>query len=242
MILERIPGERWSRVRAGWDGRTVAILAGGPSLTPEAFDRVREEREADRLRVIAINDAYLLAPWADVHYAADAKWHAWHTVGIDKPVLGLRADDVRARWAAFMGQKCSIQPAADKVADDVHVLRNRDHPYNKHGLSFDPHYLVCGKHGGFQALNLAILAGAGRILLLGYDANPEDPRRHFHGAHPIETDAPAQRYATFRESFRVAQHDIAATGIPVINCSPTSAIETFPRMTLEDALALGGAK
>lgn len=216
---------------------TVAALAGGPSLTPQAFEMVRAAREADRLRVIAINDSYLLAPWADVHYAADAKWHRWHTDGIAKPALGLRPEDVRARWAAFMGQKCTIQPSEKYVPDSVHVMRNRDHPYYGKGLSLDPDYLVTGKHGGFQVLNLAILAGATRILLLGYDAsNSQAGARHWHGSHPIETDSPEQRYQTFRQSFIDSQHEIAATGVAVLNCSPTSRIDTFPKIDLATAL------
>jgi hypothetical protein len=238
MILERIPGQRFSRVLRAWEGRTVALLAGGPSLTPQSFARVREEREADRLRVIAINDAYLLAPWADVHYAADVKWHRWHTAGVDKPALGLTEEDVRTRWAAFMGQKCTIQPGEQYLPDTLHVMRNRDHPRSTNGLSLDPEYLVTGCHGGFQSLNLAILAGAARILLLGYDARSGDRgERHFHGSHPIETDAPQSRYAVFREAFRVAENAITATGVRVINCSLASSIETFPKMALEDALA-----
>lgn len=237
MILERIPGERYSRVLRAWEGRAVALLAGGPSLTPDLFERVRAEREADRLRAIAINDSYLLAPWADVHYAADVKWHVWHTAGVDKPALGLRAEDVRVRWASFPGQRCTIQPSERHVPETVHVMRNRDHPNYGAGVSLDPQFLATGRHGGFQALNLAILAGVARILLLGYDARSSDAGgRHWHGSHPIETDAPESRYTTFRQAFVESQHSIKASGVTVINCSPISTIETFPRMTLEEAL------
>lgn len=51
-------------------GRTVAILAGGPSLTPAAVETVRARGWA----AIAINNAYTLAPWADALYAADGTW------------------------------------------------------------------------------------------------------------------------------------------------------------------------
>lgn len=239
MILERIPGERWSRVLPAWKGLTVAILAGGPSLNRGQFDLVREAREADRVRVIAINDSYLLAPWADVHYAADVKWHRWHTEGIDKPELGLKAADVRARWAAYIGQKCSIQPSADHVPAAVHIIRNRDHPDNTNGLSLDPNFIVTGRHGGFQALNIAILAGAAKVLLLGYDARLGTAgETHWHGDHPTAGRQPSQSsYDTFRRAFTEAENAIAATGVKVLNCSPISAIETFPRVPLEEALA-----
>ena len=55
-------------------GSTVAILAGGPSLTQAAVDEVRRRGWS----CIAINDAYRLAPWADVLFAADAEWWMRH--------------------------------------------------------------------------------------------------------------------------------------------------------------------
>lgn len=237
MILERIPGSRFSRVLPAWPGATVALLAGGPSLTPELFAMVGEARKADRLRVIAINDSYLLAPWADVHYAADAKWHRWHSAGI--PKVGLPAEEVRARWAAFPGQKCTIENCGGHVVDDtVHIMRNRDKVTNPHsGLSHDPEALATGRHSGFMALNLAILAGATNILLLGYDAKRgADGAPHWHGDHPVPSRA-EDAYVEFKMSFSKAQRDIEAAGVRVINCSMGSAIETFPKMPLAEALA-----
>lgn len=233
MILERIPGSRFSRVLRAWEGMTVAVLAGGPSLTRDAFQRVREAREADRLRVIAINDSYLLAPWADVHYAADAKWHRWHTQGIEKPLLGLRAEDVRVRWAAFMGQRCTIETTVSAVPDSVHVLRC----IHGFGLSNDPERLVTGKHGGFQCVNIPILAGAKKLLLLGFDArNGADGQKHWHGDHPVSSGDGI--YAEMRRAFSAAEKAIAETGVEVLNCSPTSAIDSFPKVRVEEALCL----
>ncbi len=244
MILERVKGERYSRVLPAWKGRVAVILAGGPSLTARDFDRVREAREADAIRSIAVNDSYLLAPWADVHYAADSKWHAWHVAGIPKPALGLTAEDVRARWAVFGGERCSIEPAKDYPVPAesaleadlrVHLLRNVHHPYRGAGLSLDPGFLVTGWNSGFQALNLAILAGASRVLLLGFDAcHAADGRSHWHGGHPRPSSGD---YGPFLRAFSAAEGAIAEAGVEVINCSPISRINSFPRMTLGEALA-----
>ncbi len=245
MILERVKGERFSRVLPLWKGRTVAILAGGPSLTAQAFEMVREAREADALRSIAVNDSYLLAPWADAHYAADAKWHTWHTAGIAKPALGLTAEDVRLRWSVFGGERCSIQPAKDYPVpaesalerdDRVHLLKNLHHPYRGAGLSRDPGYLVTGWNSGFQALNLAILAGASRVLLLGFDAcHTADGRSHWHGGHPTPSSGD---YEPFLRAFSAAEGAIADAGVEVVNCSQISRINAFPKMPLEETLAV----
>ena len=60
-------------VPKAWSGETVVVIATGPSLTAEDVDYCR-----GKARVIAINDAYTLAPWADALYATDAKWWHWH--------------------------------------------------------------------------------------------------------------------------------------------------------------------
>lgn len=45
-----------------------AVIATGPSLTQAQVDAVRH------LRVVAVSDAYLLAPWAEAMVSADAAW------------------------------------------------------------------------------------------------------------------------------------------------------------------------
>ena len=64
-----------------------------------------------------MNDSYLLAPWADIHYASDPRWHAWHTAGVPKPALGLTAEDVRERWAACREQHAVRAVPAAAAAD-----------------------------------------------------------------------------------------------------------------------------
>ena len=50
-----------------------AVLATGPSLTQEDIEFVK-----DRLRVIAVSDAYRLAPWAEALVSSDAAWWKAH--------------------------------------------------------------------------------------------------------------------------------------------------------------------
>lgn len=46
-----------------------AVLATGPSLNQAVVDSVR-----DRCRVVAVSDAYRMAPWADALASTDSKW------------------------------------------------------------------------------------------------------------------------------------------------------------------------
>ncbi len=234
MILERID-QVFSRVLKSWADDTAVLIGGGSSLTLRQVDLVKEARRTMPVRCIAVNDAYLIAPWADVLYAADQKWYRWHSMGIDKPVLGMTAAQVRQAFAAFAGERCSIQSARDVVQTNVHLLRNVDYPRHGEGLSLYPTGLVTGRNSGFQALNLSILAGAKTIILLGYDGRPSSGTgmANWHGEHPI--GAHPSSWEFIRRSFYVAAPRIESLGVRVLNCSPGSMIG-FESMHLRDAL------
>ncbi len=239
MILRRLPGIRFSEVLPEWAGQIVAIIGGGPSLT---LDQVEQVRQHEDVRVIAVNDAYLWAPWADVSYFADASWWTQHAAGVAKPMLRLSAEQVRERFSAFAGEKCSIESQVGSIEDAaVHILRNfhldpNGRGIHGFGLSLNPRSLVTGRHSGFQALNVAVLAGSRHILLLGIDGKPAaDGRTHWSGGHKDPT--PQDAYEFYRKAFSAAEHALKAAGVTVVNCSPGSAVDSFPKMPLEQALA-----
>lgn len=235
-ILRSIPGSRFSTVAREWDGATVVIIGGGPSLTQEQVELARSARESGGVKVIAVNDAYLWCDWADVLYAADASWHEWHRQGTPKPKIGLTAVQVRERFADFKGQKCSIESQAANIKDDrTHILRNANGTMHGTGLSFDPGALVTGRNSGFQSLQVAILAGAKKVILIGFDGRPTtDGRTHWSGGHPLPT--PSDAYMHYRKSFTDAAGAIKAAGVAVWNCSPDSAIDAFEMEDLADCL------
>jgi hypothetical protein len=243
-ILERSkdwPLNRLSTVRRQWAGGTAVIIAGGPSLTLEQVAAVRVAREADRVRVIAVNDAYLWAPWADVLYASDSSWWRDHARGIPKPMLKLSAEAVRQRFDAFPGERCGIQDSGSGIEDTrVHLIRNaRTNPQgdgiHADGLSLAPDALLTGRNSGWQALNLSVLAGASTVILLGFDGQAaKDGRSHWSGGHREPT--PEAAYAAYRQSFSAAENALKAAGIRVVNCSPGSAIDAFPKMPIDQAL------
>ena len=109
-----------------WPGSTIVCLGGGPSLTPTDVDAC----SFGRLRIVAINDAYRLAPMADVLYASDGKWWTW-----EKGV------------PTFTGPKYAIDPPA-ATWPGVEVLTNT----GPLGLELDPSGLRTGKNSGYQAI------------------------------------------------------------------------------------------
>ena len=189
---------------------TFVLLGCGPSLTQADVDFVR-----DQARVIAINNAYTLAPWAFCLYAADAKWWKWENGA-----------------PGFLGMKYSIESPHDPVTwPNVTVLKNT----GLVGLDLDPHGLRAGFNSGYQAINLAVHFGARRIVLLGYDMapNPHGPS-HFFGEHPDKAPSP---YEQMREAFLSLVEPLNDIGVEVVNCTPGSALTCFPSLPLRDVFA-----
>jgi hypothetical protein len=215
-----------TRVERLWPDSTIVCIGSGPSLTPEDVNACGEARSIGprgidarpgerwhRVCVIAINNAWQLAPWAQVLYACDAKWYGWNS-GVP----------------TFRGLKYSIDPQSAKWPG-VQVLQNT----GPLGLELEPTGLRTGKNSGFQAINLAVHLGASRILLLGYDMSPApDGRDHWHGSHP---DGQIPPFAAMLATFPSLVAPLAALNIQVVNCSRRTALDVFPKARLEDELA-----
>lgn len=196
-----------------WPGETVVLIGGGPSLTVADVEAVERMHSRGLVRAIAINNAYLIAPWADVLYAADAKWWGWH-VGVP----------------SFTGPKYALDISAPIPYPDVQLLQNTGFV----GLELEPTGLRAGYNSGYQAINLAVHFGAKRILLLGYDMRPaQDGRTHWHGDHPDHQPSP---YAQMISAFGTLLDPLKELGVSVINCSRRTALTCFPCATIEDAL------
>ena len=73
-----VPDARLLALRTACAGRTVWVLASGPSLTAADVARVHACRATRGDRVFVTNTTSRLAPWADVLFAHDAKWVRAH--------------------------------------------------------------------------------------------------------------------------------------------------------------------
>ncbi|MDH5244817.1 MAG: hypothetical protein OEW98_00075 [Betaproteobacteria bacterium] len=194
-----------------WPGETVVCVATGPSLTAADVDYCR-----GKARVIVVNDAYRLAPWADALYACDVKWWRWHE-GVP----------------SFTGPKWSLDHSAwvgqAQKYPDVQRLRNT----GPSGLEHDPTGLKNGRNSGYQAVNLAVHYGAARIILLGYDMQPSGGQAHFFGEHPNKQQSP---YDQFRRQFLTLVKPLQKKHIAVINCTRRTVLTAFPCADLRATL------
>ena len=200
-----------------WPNETAVCLASGPSLCAEDVEFVR-----GKAKVIAINASYAMAPWADVLYCADVNPFKWYW---DKGPKGYE----RLPMREFQGRKYSLTKSAAKY-QGVSVLQQ----WREEGLSLDPRRLCLGKNSGYQAINLAVLLGATRIVLLGYDMQPGPTGEYFFGAHP---DKKRSAYKVFREKFATLVQPLKAAGVEVINSSRETALTMFPRRPLAEVFA-----
>lgn len=191
-----------------WPGETFVLLGCGPSLTREDVEFCQ-----GKARVIAINDSYKLAAFADVVYACDRQWWRWHQ-GVP----------------SFTGLKYGLTVKRGEFPG-VEVLQNT----GDEGLELAPTGLRTGKNSGYQAINLAVHLGAVRILLLGYDMRvPKGQPTHWFGEHPLFRRPP---FVVFLEKFPTIVKPLQQAGVTVINCTPQSALTCFPMASLRDTLA-----
>ncbi len=193
---------------------TIAILGGGPSLTQNQVNAVKH------LPVIAVNDAYKLAPWANVLYGCDAKWWKWN----DPFFRGTKA---ALKWNAETG---AFHNGWDDVERrDIHALAST----GTLGLESSPNSLRTGMNSGYQAINLAVHLGGRQIILLGFDMKAINGKDHWFGAHP---DGVAPPYDSMRGCFPSLVDPLKKKGVEVINCTPDSALDVFPKMELAKCL------
>ena len=186
---------------------TAICIASGNSLTQADVDLCR-----GRGKVYAVKECRHLAPWADVLYAADTDWWQLHNGVPD-----------------FAGERWTVSAEAAKQYGLNHIDYKPSEKW-----SSDPRWLATGGNSGFQAVNLAVLQGAARVILLGYDMGHEygTPKHWWTGQfeRPIRTS----NYAEWVKRFNAAAPLIP---VPVINCTRRTALNCFPKMTLEEVFS-----
>lgn len=186
---------------------TAICIAGGRSLTREDVEYCQGKG-----KVYAVKEAALLAPWADIMYAADGDW--W--------------DNNPERWESFAGEKwtCS-EEAATRHGLNYIPVKSQWH------WSLEKGVIASGGNSGFQVLNMAELDGAERIIMLGYDYGyePGQDKHWFDTIHPRHSRQ--SNYKEWNERLRKATQYVRAS---LINCTPVTNIDCIARANLRDIL------
>lgn len=202
--------------RDGWE--TIVIAATGPSFDVEQAALISRRRLRGDIRVIAINNNYQRQTDADLLYACDLKW--WH----------LHIEQVRA---TFAGEKWTQDPRAAADYGLNFVASKLTLP----GLTRNRALLHGGGNSGYQAINLAYLFGAKRIVLVGFDCQlGPGAEQHWFGSYPKPLSR-ATPFSLWIERFGPLANDLKAEGVDVVNSSKRTALACFQTVPLEDALA-----
>lgn len=197
-----------------WKGEACAIIASGPSAKNANIGLLK-----GRMRVIAIKKSVELAPFADVVYGCDGPW--WRSVQGMPKFRGLKL--------AYEGTVCGSEWGIRKV--EIKNPASDEMLFEKIGV------IGSGGNSGFQALNLALQFGAARVLLVGFDMRG-DSGAHWYGRNNwMQANNPTDGvYGRWVRAMTAAAPKVKDRGVSVVNASPISALECFPKMSIESAL------
>lgn len=199
-----------------WRGETVCVLASGPSLLRSDVDAAR----AAAARVIAVNESWRMCPTADIVYGADCAW--WTHCA---PPASLAAE----RWTQPVAWE-----AKDLNASGLNVIPS------KSGCDIAPpgaDHIFQGHNSAFQAMALAVIWGASKVVFLGLDLGASEGRNHWHDDYPepLSNNSHDQKYEIFRRAFRHAAPQLQALGVTVLNASRRTTLDCFPQCSISEA-------
>ena len=205
--MARVQG--WSDVAQTLQRDIWFCLASGPSLTQTDCDLVGELHLArDDIGVIATNNTWLRATWADVLFAGDQCW--WNHYAKDARAFG----GVKLSWAS--------------------TLHSIKVPH-ENGMGLGRKRCRSGGNSGFKSVNIAYLLGAKLIILLGYDMQKTGGVMHWHPDHggTLKNNGNLSKWV---RNFGHLARDLEREKVRVINATRETALTCFERMTIEQAI------
>ncbi len=200
-----------------WKDQTVFIIGGGPSL--KGFDWSRLVGH----RCIGCNDAYKLgAEVSDVCYFGD---HGWFKAYWER-------NDLRTYKGLIIGCPSKNKLLGVYYDDKPVLLLKRDNGQLKEAPD-----VGWFQSTGASAINLAIIFGACRVVLLGFDMHQGAEKEN--NWHPSMRSKPLPCvYNKFLRWFGMLkqQLDTRYPDVEVINATPGSSLTLFPICSPDDVL------
>ena len=224
-----------------WAGQDVYIIGGGASIPcqfgiPDTIvNKVIEGTEPPSIyapymqqlqdkNVIGVNAAYLLGDFIDVVFFGDEKF--WHN------------NKMELQEHPGIVVSCNKLFETNPVDGVLYIPKNSKH---RQGISPDPEKISWNGNSGGAAINLAVIMGAKRIFLLGFDMK-QSPTNHWHGEYiEWQGTAPLWAFEKQAQSFPIIARDAEGV-VEIINISPDSIITCFPKKKIQDTFESDGLK
>jgi len=193
-----------------WAGQDAVIIGGGDSLRTFDWKRLHP------FLTVGCNNAFELGPSVcTVCVFGDLKWFNFH----------------KGKLEQFPNPVITNQPYLYEKGPDWLLTV----PRHKQGLSRE--VLTWGGNTGSIGLSLALLLGARRVFLLGFDMKlGKEGKANWHDANIGKPNGAS--YLRFGDAFKRMAADLPAVfpGREVINLGPDSALECFPKADLNSYL------
>lgn len=198
-----------------WEGKTAVLIASGPSLTEEQCRHVAE-RHTDDLVVVGCNDAYRMYPALDLLYAADKNWWKHHL----NSVRPLGIPELCMPDKAYAEQN-GLTFILGKGGGELSTKRTHIH---------------YASNSGFQIFNICFLRGVSKMILLGFDYTKHGGKAHWFGSHGEGMRDPPDDMGNWSKAYATSLPALEKAGVEVINCSPISLIQCFPKIDIAEAI------
>lgn len=234
----------WSIPRE-WVNDTAVIFGGGPSLRPEDVE-VAIRRGWRR---IAVNNAYILDPAADVLVWGDKRWYEWNRFDLHRhtgpyKITWQEVQPVRGCKYHLL-RHAGMPPTVRHLLNDLRLfseaaqLRRTMDALLRHGRSLlaDDPGTIAATNTGQGAINVAYHFGAKRIILTGFDMQTlRVGKKVVHNWHNLHRrDINPDRYqAVFAPAIQAVATLLREKGIEIVNCTPNSKLPGVPILRLED--------
>lgn len=193
-------------IRGYFSGKDVFIIGGGPSLYGFDFSRLNGKH------VIAVNHSYRYCT-PNVLVFLDSKFLKEARDRGDDPYL--------MPWKIIAGPSSGM-----KSRDNCTIVQMAQRPSN------NPASLYGRAQSGLVAINAAIIGGARKIYLLGFDAKFRDGLGHFYSKEWAHTmDNKEEKYTRMARNY-----DAFKAYKNIFNCCPDSRLGAFPKITIDEAL------
>jgi hypothetical protein len=222
-----------------WEGGDVWIIGGGPSMTKQFSipDKVVQSvlSGASPASVyspymsylhdkhcIGINMSYKIGTWIDIIFFGDNNFFFQN----------------KDELAKFSGIKISCHNEVEKYPWVKYLAKDS----RGRGITDNPKMVCWNNNSGAAAISVAVNAGAKRVLLLGFDMKiGESNMQHWHDLYGKGECTDLRRiqklpFDRHLRGFAEIKKDAKKRGVEILNISPSSAIEEFPKLSLKELI------